>query len=120
LPLHPDKPLQFITVDDIGAFAALAFDNPAEFIDKTLEIAGDELTGPQIAALLSAELDRPVEYSAGPRWQGSLFYEGEMNIMFDWYNRAGYQADIKALREIHPELTDLRSWLQKTGWGKGW
>lgn len=118
LPLRPEKSLQFITVDDIGGFAALAFDNPAEFTGKALEIAGDELTGPQIAEILSRVLERPIRYEDRPRWQGAQFFEGEMNIMFDWYNKAGYQADIKTLRKLYPSLTNLESWLHKTGWGK--
>src|SRR5713226_810465 len=43
-PIRGDKPYQTIASDDIGAFVALAFDRPKDFIGEALEIAGSELT----------------------------------------------------------------------------
>ncbi len=43
LPLRPQTRLQMIAVDDIGAFAALAFEHPGHWHDRTFELAGDEL-----------------------------------------------------------------------------
>src|ERR1043166_5620289 len=42
LPLEPQKPLQQISVEDIGAFTALAFQYPDQWSVRTVEIAGDE------------------------------------------------------------------------------
>src|SRR5439155_4650288 len=46
-PIRADKPYQTIAIDDIGAFAALAFERPREFIGLELEIAGSALTNPK-------------------------------------------------------------------------
>src|SRR6266851_3032209 len=46
-PIRADKPYQTIATEDIGAFVALAFDRPKEFIGSELEIAGSELTNTQ-------------------------------------------------------------------------
>src|SRR5262245_47105712 len=51
--LRPEKEMQIIAVEDIGVFVALAFANPKEFLGKTIELSGDELTEAQIAATLS-------------------------------------------------------------------
>jgi uncharacterized protein YbjT (DUF2867 family) len=42
--IKSDVPIKLIAVDDIGAFAALAFKHPDKFLGKTIEIAGDALT----------------------------------------------------------------------------
>ena len=42
-----------IAADDIGAFAALVFARPQEFIGKAIEIAGDSLTMPQVAETMT-------------------------------------------------------------------
>src|SRR5215471_4570013 len=42
-PVRPDKTYQSFATDDIGAFVALAFDRPKQFISMELEIAGSEL-----------------------------------------------------------------------------
>ncbi|MEV4893939.1 NmrA/HSCARG family protein, partial [Nonomuraea sp. NPDC055795] len=52
--IGPGKPLQMIAVRDIGIFARMAFDAPDAFSGRSLELAGDELTLPQIAAALKA------------------------------------------------------------------
>jgi hypothetical protein len=43
-PLDPDKSLQRVAVEDIGAFAAITFENPDEGIGREVDLAGDELT----------------------------------------------------------------------------
>ncbi len=42
-PIRADKPYQTIATDDIGAFAALAFERPQEFIGVEMEIAASGL-----------------------------------------------------------------------------
>jgi uncharacterized protein YbjT (DUF2867 family) len=114
-PLRPDKTLQLIAVDDIGAFVALAFENPQEFIGKSIEIAGDELTEPQIAETFARVIGRPVRYTA----QSAMPSGGdnaEQERMVNWFNTEGYRADIPSLRTIYPQLTSLETWLRKTGW----
>src|ERR1039457_5032982 len=40
LAVRPELPMQLISVRDIGAFAAIAFDRPDQFLGRTVEIAG--------------------------------------------------------------------------------
>ncbi len=113
--LRPDTPLQMIAVDDIGAFAALAFEQPEQWIGRSLELAGDEKTLPQVAELLSRVTGRPVRYAPAPNPRG-----GEENRrMVRWFDEAGYQANIPELRRLYPALKDLETWLRQTGWGQG-
>src|SRR6266852_4282551 len=60
-PIRADKPYQTIVTEDIGAFVALAFERPKEFIGLCLEIAGSELTNPQAAQVFSGVLGRPIK-----------------------------------------------------------
>ena len=62
--VKPTTRLQLVAVDDIGAFAALAFGAPDEWIGRTLEIAGDELTLVEAAEVFAERLGRPVAYSS--------------------------------------------------------
>ena len=79
--------------------------------------SGDELTMPEVAAALSTHLGREIQYryDAG-HWPGDTFFEREMRVMFEWYNRAGYQADLVDLRGRFPGLLDFSAWLAHTGW----
>jgi uncharacterized protein YbjT (DUF2867 family) len=60
--LKADVPQQLIAVDDVGAFAALAFAQPGRYMGEAIEIAGDELTPVQIAAAISHAISQPLPY----------------------------------------------------------
>ncbi|MGP3964065.1 NmrA/HSCARG family protein [Nonomuraea sp. 3N208] len=106
--LGPAKPLQMIAVRDIGVFARLAFEQPDAFAGQALELAGDELTVPRIAATLKAA-GRPGRYPRLPRLV--LRAMGKEARMLFWFGESGYRADIPALRTLHPGLLTLEAWL---------
>ena len=119
-PLRGDKPYQTIATDDIGAFVALAFERPTEFIGKQLEIAGSELTNVEAAKVFSRVMGRPVKFRRLPMPVVRLFMGEEFYKMFRWFNEAGFKADIAGLRRRYPEvhLHTLVEWLREEGWHK--
>ena len=114
MALRPDKTLQMIAADDIGAFAALAFENPQEYIGKEIELAGDELTLPEVAEIWSRESGQPVRFVPMPLEQVRN-YDPESAKMLEWFNDTGYQADIPALRAVYPQLKTFETWLRTSG-----
>jgi len=118
MALRPDRAMQMIDVDDIGGLVTLAYDHPDEYIGRAIEIAGDELTGPQMAALFSEAMQRPVRYVQVPI--SALRQQSEATArVFEWLNESGYQADIPALRRLYPPLSTLAEWLRAVGYGDG-
>ncbi|GHE76147.1 NmrA family transcriptional regulator [Amycolatopsis deserti] len=116
--LRPEVPLQLIATADIGVFAADAFDDPAHWIGRRIELAGDELTGPQMAEVFARVTGIPARYEQQPIEQLQAI-SAEMAAMFGWFDREGYRADLPALRRLHPALTSLESWLRTSGWRPG-
>jgi len=119
-PVRANKPYQTIATDDIGAFVALAFERPTEFIGKELEIAGSELTNSEAAQVFSRVLGKPVKFQKLPLPLVRLILGKEFYVMFRWFNEAGYKADIPGLRRAYPEvhLHTLEEWLRSEGWHK--
>jgi len=119
-PIRADKPYQTIATDDIGAFVALAFERPKEFIGKELEIAGSELTNPEAAKVFSRVLGKPVKFQKLPLPLIRLVLGKEFYQMFRWFNESGFKADIQGLRRTYPEvhLHTLEEWLRNEGWHK--
>lgn len=97
--LGKDKRLQLVAVSDIGVFARLAFDDPATYLGRELELAGDELTVPEIAERLGKR------YVRLPK--ALLRAMGKESRMLFWFGESGYRADIAALRQLHPGLLRL-------------
>jgi uncharacterized protein YbjT (DUF2867 family) len=115
-PLDPDKPFQMIDAEDIGVFAAMALEDPDKWIGRDVDLAGDELTMPEIAGTFSRVIGRDVDYFQVP-WEGFEEQMGEeYAVMYRWFNDHGYEADISGLREEHPGLASFEQYLRAHGW----
>ncbi|MEV0841817.1 NmrA/HSCARG family protein [Actinocatenispora sera] len=108
---------QFIALDDIGTFAALAFRSPDDHRGRTLELVGDALTPPEVAAQISAALGRDVPYIQRPieelRRINERFARG-----YEMLNSGDGRVpdiDIDDLRSLHPGLMSFRNWLDHKG-----
>lgn len=115
MALDPNKPLQLISVEDIGFTAAIALDNREDWLGRSMEIAGDSLTLPQVAQKFSAALGHKVEF-VEQQLQELKKIDNERFLMMKWLNGPGYQADIAAIRAMHPSLMTLEQWIEKGYW----
>jgi uncharacterized protein YbjT (DUF2867 family) len=81
------------------------------------EIAGDELTGQEAAAILSKVMGREVRYEGFPpdvlRAQNK-----DLARMFEWFDHAGYAVNMKSLRRDFPEVTwhAFEEWARQQDW----
>jgi uncharacterized protein YbjT (DUF2867 family) len=114
--IAPHTPLQMIAVADIGRHLYRAFDRADELGGQAIDIAGDELTMPQTAAILSTVTGHPVEFAPPPIAAVREASE-DYAIMLEWFDRVGYDVDIDALAEgsgIRPQrFTD---WARQARW----
>jgi uncharacterized protein YbjT (DUF2867 family) len=111
LALRPDTRMQLVAVRDIGEFAAIAFD---ESLAQTFVVAGDALSGPEIASRLGAARGLPARFEQLPLEQVRAF-DPEVARMFEWFESGkGELADLPALRALHPGLSTLDGWLAAT------
>ena len=114
MPLSPDTTLQSVAVDDIGAFVAKAFAAPAAWAGRELELAGDELPLAGYAAAIGRDLGAPVGYFQVP-WEALKAQSEDIYLMYRFFEREGYQADIAALRAEYPGLHTFEQWLAEGG-----
>jgi uncharacterized protein YbjT (DUF2867 family) len=115
-PLPPQRPLQLVAVADLAGLAALAIEQPERFAGRRLDLAGDELTGPQMAAVLAEVTGRPITSQAPP--PDSLGGSDDMVRMLRWLDRVGYHADIARLRADYPEVGwhSFADWARAQSW----
>jgi uncharacterized protein YbjT (DUF2867 family) len=115
-PFDPNKPFQQVAVEDVGAFAAIAFENPDRWIGREVDLAGDEQTMPEIADTFGRVIGREVSYYQVPWDQFEEQMGEEATLNFRWINDVGYEADIAALQQEYPELTTFERYLRSHGW----
>ncbi|AZM79778.1 NmrA/HSCARG family protein [Streptomyces sp. KPB2] len=114
LPLPEDVPLKMISVRDIGRVAAALLLGTAQAPGGVVELVGDELTGPRIAAAFGVRAGLPARYEALPL---SVLPNDLDRVMFrEFAEAAGSPADLSAVRAIEPATLDLAEWIRATGW----
>ncbi|MGW2838423.1 NmrA/HSCARG family protein [Streptomyces sp. NPDC001493] len=115
--MRPDQTMQFIAVRDIGRIVASVFGSPDRYVGRTVEIAGDALTGEALAGHLTRAAGRPIGYRRVPTTlpgQGDLL--GKLVALVD-DGRLGGNVDVDALRAEFPFLLRFDRWLAGPGAG---
>ncbi|OII09068.1 NmrA/HSCARG family protein [Curtobacterium sp. MCBA15_008] len=112
---YPDGiPVQMIAARDIGIVAARALVDGG-LPGGELEIAGDELTGSQIARALHERTGLPARYDALPL--EAVGAESDAAAMFRWFSELpAYQADFDRTRALDPDVLSFRGWLDAMDW----
>ena len=107
------KPLQLIATTDIGSFAAQAFLRPQEYANRSISLAGDELTFEEYRRIFQEktgqELQTTYRFIAGI----ILWLVKDLGFMFKWFHDQGYGANVAELRKAYPQLQDFGTWLEK-------
>ncbi|HLK89374.1 MAG TPA: NmrA/HSCARG family protein [Polyangia bacterium] len=116
--LSPTRPLAQVAVADIGAVAVRLLEDPDRFAGKRFDVAGDELTGNDVVAVLSRVTGRPFTYFQIPIEVIRQRMGEDGAQMYAWMERVGYTADRAALRREFPDVAfhDFESWAQAQDW----
>jgi uncharacterized protein YbjT (DUF2867 family) len=110
LSLPSGIPLQMIAAEDIGAVAAAAVLDPDRVAGGSIEIAGDELTGEQIAEAYQRRYGVPARYEPLPI--EVLGGNADQRAMFEWFaHLPAWQADFAATRALAPRTKTFEQWL---------
>ncbi len=112
---RPDQPMQFIAVEDIGKIVAAIFADPGKFAARTIEIAGDAVTGKQLQDKLSRAAGKPISYHRLPDsvLEQDAFIGGLARLVDN--GRLAGNADIDFLRQEFPGLLSMDQWLSGAG-----
>jgi len=115
-----DKKLPGIAAEDIGRCAFGIFKQGASMAGKTVGIAGDQLTGAQMAAAMSKAIGQPVRYNDVPPdvYRGFGFPGADdLGNMFQF--KRDFEKDFCAARSLetskalNPELQSFEVWLSR-------
>ena len=113
-----DKKLPSIAVEDIGKAAYAIFQRGDEFINRTVGIAGEHLSGGEMASALSRALGREIAYNpVTPETYRGFGFPGadDLGNMFqfkrDFNDSYRGARSIEFSRELNPELQTFEAWL---------
>jgi uncharacterized protein YbjT (DUF2867 family) len=115
-----DKPMSGIAAEDIGKCAYGIFKLGTELIGKRVGIAGEHLTGQQMAQQLSRALGKDVVYNyVPPEVYRTFNFPGadDMGNMFQYYRDFAREftdaRQLSFVRSLNPELQTFSQWLER-------
>ena len=113
-----DKKLPGIAVEDIGKCAYGIFKAGDEYIGKTVGIAGEHLTGAQMAAALSDAIGERVNHFPVPfdtyrsfDFPGAEDLGNMFQVKHDFNEAFRANRPVEFARALNPELKTFRAWL---------
>ena len=115
-----DAKMAGIGSEDIGKCAYGVFKNPQAHTGEYVGVAGEHLTGQQMADALGKALDEPVIYNkVSADVYRSFGFPGadELGNMFQIYDefeeKMNNLRDVKASKQLNPELMNFEQWLSR-------
>jgi len=119
LPIGDSK-MAGIAAEDIGKCAYGIFKKGSEMIGKRIGIAGEQLTGYEMADALSKALREPVVYNKIPAeiYRGFGFPGADdLGNMFQFYDEFEKELnktrDVGVSKQLNPDLLNFEQWLNK-------
>jgi len=112
-----NRPLQQVSVSNIGAFVAALVERREKVFEKRIDIAGDELTGEETANILSKASGRDITYEG---FDPEFIRKDNADFadMYEWFNKVGYTAEGHAMdhekikehmekkKQVHQEIVE--------------
>lgn len=115
-----DRKLAGVAAEDIGGCAYGIFKSAQKYAGKFVGIAGEHLTGHEMAATLTKALGREIGYNAVPpdTFRGFGFPGADdIGNMFQFYHdfdQVGLALrDVDMCRELNPKLQSFKEWCAK-------
>jgi uncharacterized protein YbjT (DUF2867 family) len=108
-----NRPIGWISVQDVGAIAAKAFANPDEYVGKDLPLAAD------VKSLFECrEIHKEVTGKYPSRFPMPVFlFEKivgkDLANMWRWLRTNHVDLDTGPTQEVHPEALTVREWLRR-------
>lgn len=108
-----EKPLQWVSITDIGLFAAKAFRDPENWNARAEGLAGDELTFEEMSGCFERVTGSAAPQTFGMLGSALMWAVKELSTMITWFKTDGYKVDVQRLRGLEPALCDFERWLRE-------
>ena len=109
-----NRPIGWISVQDVGAIAAKAFADPDEFIGKDLPLAADVKSLAECREIYKEVKGKYPSRFPMPLFLFEKFVGKDLADMWRWLRTNHFDLSTDLTRDVHPEAMTVRTWLQRT------
>jgi uncharacterized protein YbjT (DUF2867 family) len=109
-----DRPIPWLSVEDLGTIAAMAFDRPGEFVGKELMLVSEVASLAECRSAYTKVAGRPPRTFPMPIWLFDRFTRKDATTMWRWLRTGEVPLDTGPTKAILPGALTIREWLTKT------
>ena len=115
-PGRPDMIYRQVSVRDIAAMVAIAFEHPQIWTGNIAPLAGDAMTPVDMAEVLSQVTGKDIRYRQVD-WETCRATQGEeLTAMYRYFDEYGMDGDPRQLRFWRPDALSFEQFLRNEGW----
>lgn len=108
-----DRPVYWLSTDDLGGIAARAFAEPERFVGADLRLASDVRTIDECRAIWRDVVGRAPRRVPMPLRMFERFVGPDLPTMWRWLHDNAITEDVGPTYEIRPEAVTVREWLER-------
>lgn len=114
-PTVANRTMQFISTDDIGPISVKIFQQPENYLGKTITIGAEQMDMKQVADVFSTVLGRKITYQKLPGFITRLAMGKNLHKMFNWCNKNDciFIKDLDAIKSEFPGMTRMDHWIKQ-------
>jgi uncharacterized protein YbjT (DUF2867 family) len=111
--MGPDRPVGWLTVQDLAVIVAKAFGDPDRYVGADLPLASDVQSIDACRNLWREVTGRPPRRFPMPVWLFERFVGTDETTMWRWLRANQIDLDTAPTLAIHPEALTVREWLER-------
>jgi len=108
-----DRPVPWLSVEDLGEIAAKTFAEPDRFVGKDLPLTSDLQTLAACRTMYGEVMGRRPRSFPMPMWMFDRFTKRDLTTMWRWCRTGPVPLDTSPTREILPSALTVRQWLER-------
>ena len=109
-----DRPIPWLAVDDLGAVAAMAFENRDEWVGRQMTLAADARSLAECRALYRDAVGKEPRSVPLPIWLFDRFTRKDPTTMWRWLRTGTVELDLAEIRTVLPSALTVPDWLRAT------
>ena len=109
--------LRQLSLRNFGEFVTSIIEKRESVFGQRFDIAGDEVSGDEMAEILTQATRQAISYESFPTTELRKF-DDDMATMFEWLNNIGYDVDIEKLHDKFNDVNwqNYNQWAESTNW----
>lgn len=110
-----DRPVVWISVEDLGAIAARVFADPDRFLGADIPLAADVRSITECREVWGEVMGKAPRRFPMPVWMFERFVGTDLTTMWQWLRTADIPLETAPTLEILPSAMTVREWLIRRG-----